>query len=122
MYEIEEIEESIGRECAKEINAIFKYTSAKNNIGVEVIKINLIYFLQEIFTNIGEKYLDPSGENDDPKKSSENSDKSISPNKIGAKSFKINECKEESEKKKKNCACQNFNFISRKRLYFFKLN
>jgi len=36
MYEIEEVEESVGRDCAKEINAIFKYTSAKNNIGIEV--------------------------------------------------------------------------------------
>jgi hypothetical protein len=42
MYEVEEIEESIGRECAKEINAIFKYTSAKNNIGLEVIIIFLL--------------------------------------------------------------------------------
>lgn len=37
MYEIEEVEESQGRDCAKDINAIFKYTSAKNNIGIEVI-------------------------------------------------------------------------------------
>ena len=36
MYEIEEVEESVGRDCAKDINAIFKYTSAKNNIGIEV--------------------------------------------------------------------------------------
>jgi hypothetical protein len=36
MYEIEEVEESVGRDCAKESNSIFKYTSAKNNIGIEV--------------------------------------------------------------------------------------
>ena len=41
MYEVEEIEESVGRDCAKDINAIFKYTSAKNNIGIEV-KFSLV--------------------------------------------------------------------------------
>lgn len=40
MYEVEEVDESLGRDCAKEINAIIKYTSAKNNIGIEVILIN----------------------------------------------------------------------------------
>lgn len=44
MYEIEEIEESVGRECAKEINATFKYTSAKENIGIEVNKLNDNHF------------------------------------------------------------------------------
>ena len=44
MYEIEEIEESIGRDCAKEINAIFKYTSAKNNIGIEVLNFLIKHF------------------------------------------------------------------------------
>ncbi len=40
MYEVEEVEESLGRDTAKDINAIFKYTSAKNNIGIEV-RINI---------------------------------------------------------------------------------
>ena len=40
MYEIEEVEESQGRDSAKDINAIFKYTSAKNNIGIEVYNNN----------------------------------------------------------------------------------
>jgi hypothetical protein len=57
MYEVEEIEESIGRECAKDINAIFKYTSAKNNIGLEVKinyfnLINLSNFLLITFYNL----------------------------------------------------------------------
>ncbi len=37
MYENEEVEEKIGRQYAKEINAIFKYTSAKNANGIEVV-------------------------------------------------------------------------------------
>ena len=57
MYEVEEIEESIGRDCAKEINAIFKYTSAKNDIGIEVNykRIFLIFvrkFLLQLEINI----------------------------------------------------------------------
>jgi hypothetical protein len=36
MYENEEIDEALGRALAKEIGAVFKYTSAKNNSGIEV--------------------------------------------------------------------------------------
>ncbi len=49
MYENEEIEEKVGRSYAKEGGAIFKYTSAKNNSGVE-----------ELFRSIGSKYIDPN--------------------------------------------------------------
>ncbi len=35
-YEIEEVEEKIGRKFAKGINAIFKYSSAKKSHGIDV--------------------------------------------------------------------------------------
>jgi len=53
MYDLEEIEESVGRNFAKEINAVFKYTSAKNASGIE-----------ELFRIIGSKFLDPNYEDE----------------------------------------------------------
>lgn len=38
IYEKETINEQTGRSLANEINAVFKYTSAKSGQGVEVIK------------------------------------------------------------------------------------
>ena len=57
MYEVEEILEADGRECAKEINAIFKYTSAKNNIGVEVENITFFFPLIFLYYFLFRKYL-----------------------------------------------------------------
>jgi hypothetical protein len=51
MYDVEEIEESVGRNYAKEVNAVYKYTSAKNSTGIE-----------ELFRIIGNKFIDPSYE------------------------------------------------------------
>ena len=50
MYEHEEVEENEGKEFAKEINAIFQKTSAKESTGIE-----------DLFAKIGKKFLDPSG-------------------------------------------------------------
>lgn len=51
LYESEKVEESAGREFAKEIGAMFKLTSAKNMSGIE-----------ELFKDIGNKFLDPNAE------------------------------------------------------------
>lgn len=51
MYEEEQIEESVGRNFAKEIGAIFRYTSAKNASGID-----------ELFKAIGNKMIDPNYE------------------------------------------------------------
>jgi len=51
MYEHEEIEELVGRNFAKDIGAIFRYTSAKNASGID-----------ELFKAIGSKLIDPNYE------------------------------------------------------------
>lgn len=48
MYEHEEVEESEGKELAKELNAIFQKTSAKESTGVD-----------ELFVKIGKKFINP---------------------------------------------------------------
>jgi hypothetical protein len=53
MYDVEEVDESEGRNFAREINAVFKYTSAKNASGIE-----------ELFRTIGNKFLDPNYEDE----------------------------------------------------------
>lgn len=49
LYEEEQVEESVGRNFAKEIGAIFRYTSAKNSSGID-----------ELFKAIGGKLIDPN--------------------------------------------------------------
>eukprot|EP00340_Litonotus_pictus_P001207 CAMPEP_0170520132 /NCGR_PEP_ID=MMETSP0209-20121228/5372_1 /TAXON_ID=665100 ORGANISM="Litonotus pictus, Strain P1" /NCGR_SAMPLE_ID=MMETSP0209 /ASSEMBLY_ACC=CAM_ASM_000301 /LENGTH=165 /DNA_ID=CAMNT_0010806249 /DNA_START=120 /DNA_END=617 /DNA_ORIENTATION=+ len=51
LYEHEEVEESVGRNFAKDIGAIFRYTSAKNSSGID-----------ELFKAIGSKLIDPNYE------------------------------------------------------------
>lgn len=51
LIDSEQVDEKIGRAFAKEIGAIFKSTSAKNQKGIE-----------ELFKDIGNKYLDPNFE------------------------------------------------------------
>ncbi len=51
MYEHEEVDEGIGRGFAKEVGAIFRYTSAKNASGID-----------ELFKAIGSKLIDPNYE------------------------------------------------------------
>ncbi len=52
MYEQEEIEEYEGKTFAKEINALFQTTSAKESTGIK-----------KLFTKIGKKFLNPIYEN-----------------------------------------------------------
>ena len=52
MYQYQEVTNDEGLALAKEINAIFKITSAKNSVGID-----------ELFKNIGTKFLDPESEN-----------------------------------------------------------
>ena len=65
---------------------------------------NFLIF-QEIFTAIGNKYLDPSGENSDSKKGSKKDDKS---NEKDKNKFKIDGGKDNDgdNKEKKKCTCQ----------------
>lgn len=51
LYENEKVDEAKGREFAKEIGALFKLTSAKNQTGIE-----------ELFKDCGSKFLDPNFE------------------------------------------------------------
>jgi small GTP-binding protein len=51
LYENEKVDESQGRDFAKEIGALFKLTSAKNQTGIE-----------ELFKDCGSKFLDPNFE------------------------------------------------------------
>ena len=52
MYEFQEVKSEEGLSLAKEINAIFQITSAKASSGID-----------ELFKNIGKKFLDPQYEN-----------------------------------------------------------
>lgn len=54
MYDQEEIEEEKVRAFAKEIDAIFRLTSAKNASGVD-----------ELFKVIGNKFIDPNSSADE---------------------------------------------------------
>jgi hypothetical protein len=49
MYEHEEVEESEGKELAKEIGAIFQRTSAKESTGVD-----------DLFIKLGKKFINPT--------------------------------------------------------------
>ena len=51
LYEEEKVEEIVGRNFAKEIGAIFRYTSAKNASGID-----------DLFKAIGNKLIDPNYE------------------------------------------------------------
>ena len=52
LYEHQEVQENEGRDLAKELNAIFQKTSAKETSGgVDIL-----------FKNIGKKFLDPNSE------------------------------------------------------------
>ena len=54
MFELEETDENKAKLFAKEIGAVFKYTSAKNSIGVDV---QYMIYYQELFDAIGTKFL-----------------------------------------------------------------
>ena len=52
MYEYQEVTNDEGLSLAKEINAIYQITSAKTSSGID-----------ELFKNVGKKFLDPEYEN-----------------------------------------------------------
>ena len=52
MYEYQEVTNDEGLSLAKEINAIYQITSAKASSGID-----------ELFKNVGKKFLDPEYEN-----------------------------------------------------------
>ena len=52
MYENEEVDENEAKQLASELNAIFQKTSAKDSKGIE-----------DLFTKIGEKFLNPKSDN-----------------------------------------------------------
>jgi small GTP-binding protein len=82
MYDEEAVPEEEAREYAKSIGAIFQLTSAQNNSGIN-----------ELFKNIGAKYLDPNTKIEEPEP--------------GQNNIKINAHdhiqKNNEQKKKKSC-------------------
>ena len=82
MYEQEEIEEYEGKTFAKEINALFQETSAKESKGVE-----------DLFTKIGKKFLNHIYENT----------RFMTKEEIKKKGNQIKIDKNKSSQKKKNC-------------------
>ena len=52
MYEFQEVTNDEGLSLAKNINAMYQITSAKNSSGID-----------ELFKNLGKKFLDPQFEN-----------------------------------------------------------
>ena len=82
MYEQEEVEENEGKEYAKEVNAIFQKTSAKESTGIE-----------DLFIKIGKRILDSSVEESNIAKNEIKEDK---------KKIKLDKNKIE-EKQKKGC-------------------
>jgi len=52
LYENEEVDENEAKQLASELNAIFQKTSAKDSKGIE-----------DLFTKIGEKFLNPKSDN-----------------------------------------------------------
>ena len=85
MYEHEEVEENEGKDLAKELNAIFQKTSAKEAHGVE-----------DLFEKIGRKVLNPSSTEveETPTKNEVKEDK---------KKIKLEKNKVEQKPKKKCC-------------------
>ena len=85
MYEHEEVEENEGKDLAKELNAIFQKTSAKEAYGVE-----------DLFEKIGRKVLNPSSTEveETPTKNEVKEDK---------KKIKLEKNKVEQKPKKKCC-------------------
>ncbi len=81
MYEHEEVEENEGKNLARELGAIFQKTSAKESNGIE-----------ELFTKIGKKFLDPTG--------SEGTKNNMKEDK---KKIRLNKSKGEDKQKKGCC-------------------
>ena len=88
LYEEEQIEEEVGRNFAKDIGAIFRYTSAKNSSGID-----------ELFKSIGQKLIDPNI------KETGKIEKEVNDGKIRAKSMTLTKKKHNQKKEKSDCSC-----------------
>ena len=91
LIEKEEVSEEMARNLAKEMNAIFETTSAAKNIGVE-----------QLFHNVGCKYIDPNY------KTNEDSTSDVKQRKLSEKKIKKNiklddKNNKDANKKKKCC-------------------
>lgn len=89
LYETEEVDEQMGRAFAKEINAIFRLTSAKNSSGVE-----------DLFRNIGNRYIDPNYEDSKNKTPDE-----IDMERVRSQTVKISKDQGNTETVKKRKCC-----------------
>ena len=87
LYESEEVKESEARQFAEEIGAIFELTSAQNNTGIN-----------ELFFEVGNKYLDP---NFKPSKDEDNPDNKDDKKKIVLKKDDV----KKDDKKPKRSFC-----------------
>jgi hypothetical protein len=84
LYEHEEVKNDEGMELAKEIKAIYHRTSAKNANGGGI---------DELFKNIGKKFLNPNSE----------IDSNLTKEELKHKGEKIMRDKIKNNQKKKNC-------------------
>jgi small GTP-binding protein len=87
LYESEDVKESEARQFAEEIGAIFELTSAQNNTGIN-----------ELFFEVGNKYLDP---NFKPSKDEDNPDNKDDKKKIVLKKDDV----KKDDKKPKRSFC-----------------
>ena len=84
MYQFQEVTDEEGREFAKELDAIYKRTSAKNQTGGGI---------DDLFKDIGIKFLHPESENTSV----------LTKEEIKSKGEKLQREKKKNEQKKKGC-------------------
>ena len=84
MYQFQEVTDEEGREFAKELDAIYKRTSAKNQTGGGI---------DDLFKYIGIKFLHPESENTSV----------LTKEEIKSKGEKLQREKIKNEQKKKGC-------------------
>ena len=84
MYQFQEVTDEEGREFAKELDAIYKRTSAKNQTGGGI---------DDLFKDIGIKFLHPESENTSV----------LTKEEIKSKGEKLQREKIKKKKKKKGC-------------------
>ena len=90
LIEKEEVSEEMARNLAKEMNAIFETTSAAKNIGVE-----------QLFHNVGCKYIDPNYKTNEDS-TSDVKQRKLSEKKI-KKNIKLDDKNNKDDNKKKKC-------------------
>ena len=90
LIEKEEVSEEMARNLAKEMNAIFETTSAAKNIGVE-----------QLFHNVGCKYIDPNYKTNEDS-TSDVKQRKLSEKKI-KKNIKLDDKNNKDVNKKKKC-------------------